>query len=517
MALALAGAGRLADSREAFVEVLELLDPAPTPQRLALVTACAQVETELGLHAASQRRLLAALVGAPPVGRAGLEFELAAAAFQDGRGTDLRAHSQAALRAATDAGDGLLLPGAEALAALGARWIGDVAAADAALDRATAGLSALDDSLLAARSAVLAYISSAQLLSERFADGAATTARALEVLRRTGHGQVLVRLLVTRAMALLKLLDLDPALREVATAEEIARLQRAPRALCFALWMRALIHHERGESAEAERAADEYASAVRAVEPSGITRNGTCMLAAIRAGEEPERAIREIVATVGARLERSEPSWTSWLALHLVRAAIAAGRLEDAERFVQLAVSHTERLRLPAGSVRATCAHAELLLAAGDASRAAALAEPAATAADRVPAPLDATEARLLAARAHAAAGDTEHAKALFQQVAADAARGAGQRLYDDAARELRRLGTHVSAAGRRAARRDQDHQLTPREHDVATLVAQGHSNKQVAAALHLSVGTVENILTRTYAKLGVRSRTQLARKLTHG
>ena len=66
MALALAGAGRLADSREALVEVLELLDPAPTAQRLALVTACAQVETEIGLHAAARRRLLAALDGAPP-------------------------------------------------------------------------------------------------------------------------------------------------------------------------------------------------------------------------------------------------------------------------------------------------------------------------------------------------------------------------------------------------------------------------------------------------------------------
>ena len=309
------------------------------------------------------------------------------------------------------------------------------------LDRATVGLSALDDSRLAARSAVLVYVSIAQLLSERFADGAATTARALAVLRRTGHGQVLVRLLVTRAMALLKLLDLDPAVREAETAEEIARLQRAPRPLCFALWMRALIHHERGEGAEAERAAAEYASAVRAVEPSALTRTGTCNLAAMRAREDPQRAIREILAAGGPRLEQVEPSWASWLALHLVRAAIAAGRLQDAEGFAQLAVSHTERLRLPAGGVRATCAHAETLFAAGDARRAAALAEQAAATADQIPAPLDAAEARLLAARAHVAAGDTEHAKALLQQVATDAARGAGRRLHDDAARHLRGLG----------------------------------------------------------------------------
>ena len=45
-------------------------------------------------------------------------------------------------------------------------------------------------------------------------------------------------------------------------------------------------------------------------------------------------------------------------------------------------------------------------------------------------------------------------------------------------------------------------------------LVAGGRSNKQVAATLFLSEGTVENTLTRVYAKLGVRSRTQLTRAL---
>jgi DNA-binding NarL/FixJ family response regulator len=45
--------------------------------------------------------------------------------------------------------------------------------------------------------------------------------------------------------------------------------------------------------------------------------------------------------------------------------------------------------------------------------------------------------------------------------------------------------------------------------------VAAGSSNKQVAARLYLSEKTVENALTRVYAKLGVRSRTQLSRELT--
>jgi len=51
---------------------------------------------------------------------------------------------------------------------------------------------------------------------------------------------------------------------------------------------------------------------------------------------------------------------------------------------------------------------------------------------------------------------------------------------------------------------------LTSREHAVGELVAQGH--KQVAATLYVSTKTVANTLTRVYAKLGVRSRSQLAR-----
>ena len=46
----------------------------------------------------------------------------------------------------------------------------------------------------------------------------------------------------------------------------------------------------------------------------------------------------------------------------------------------------------------------------------------------------------------------------------------------------------------------------------VAELAASGLSNKQVAAQLHLSVYTVEDHLSAVYAKLGIRSRTQLAR-----
>lgn len=56
--------------------------------------------------------------------------------------------------------------------------------------------------------------------------------------------------------------------------------------------------------------------------------------------------------------------------------------------------------------------------------------------------------------------------------------------------------------------------ELSETERRVAELVAQGLSNKEVAATLFVTVRTVEANLSKVYAKLGVRSRTQLAQRL---
>jgi DNA-binding CsgD family transcriptional regulator len=55
---------------------------------------------------------------------------------------------------------------------------------------------------------------------------------------------------------------------------------------------------------------------------------------------------------------------------------------------------------------------------------------------------------------------------------------------------------------------------LTATESEIARLVAAGRTNREVAAALHLSARTVEWNLSKLYRKLGVRSRTELARAL---
>jgi DNA-binding CsgD family transcriptional regulator len=52
---------------------------------------------------------------------------------------------------------------------------------------------------------------------------------------------------------------------------------------------------------------------------------------------------------------------------------------------------------------------------------------------------------------------------------------------------------------------------LTPREEDMLRLIVMGLSNKEIAAKLHLTEGTVKGYISHLLAKLNVRSRTQAA------
>jgi DNA-binding CsgD family transcriptional regulator len=69
---------------------------------------------------------------------------------------------------------------------------------------------------------------------------------------------------------------------------------------------------------------------------------------------------------------------------------------------------------------------------------------------------------------------------------------------------ELERIGGRRGSAG----------ELTPSERRVADLVLAGKTNREIATELFITLHTVEKTLTRTYGKLGVRSRTELARLL---
>jgi DNA-binding CsgD family transcriptional regulator len=78
------------------------------------------------------------------------------------------------------------------------------------------------------------------------------------------------------------------------------------------------------------------------------------------------------------------------------------------------------------------------------------------------------------------------------------------------------RARVELEATGERARKRTVDtlDYLTPQEAQISRLVAEGNSNREIAAQLFISPSTVEYHLRKVFRKLEVTSRTQLAHKL---
>jgi DNA-binding CsgD family transcriptional regulator len=81
------------------------------------------------------------------------------------------------------------------------------------------------------------------------------------------------------------------------------------------------------------------------------------------------------------------------------------------------------------------------------------------------------------------------------------------------------RARVELRAIGDRASKRvgGPDDQLTPQESQIAQLVADGLANREIATRLFISPNTVEYHLQKVFRKLGISSRTQLARTLLTG
>ena len=195
----------------------------------------------------------------------------------------------------------------------------------------------------------------------------------------------------------------------------------------------------------------------------------------------------------------------------LVRAEamLGAGRTDDA---LGVLASARDAILARAGAVHVAelwRVEAEAALADrrhGDAAEALAHGQAAARRADslRARGTLALTHGRLLRAGGH-------------RREAIGVLRDARARLGELGARPLvARCNAELAACGVRArgSVSDDHHGLTAREQVVARLVASGRSNREVGEELYLSTKAVEYHLSNVFAKVGVRSRHQLAAHL---
>lgn len=187
----------------------------------------------------------------------------------------------------------------------------------------------------------------------------------------------------------------------------------------------------------------------------------------------------------------------------LVEALLAADRVDDAHVALDRLNADAERAAFDSASADATAAAGVVAAADGDTERARELLAVAAKLHDHCNLPYEHARTLLAAGSVARRSGRRSDARTMLDDAAAAfAAMGA--------APWRRRCGDELARLGRTRSSSNGD--LTPTELQIARHVAGGHSNAEVAAALFVSVRTVESNLTRVFRKLGVRSRTQLAR-----
>jgi DNA-binding NarL/FixJ family response regulator len=78
--------------------------------------------------------------------------------------------------------------------------------------------------------------------------------------------------------------------------------------------------------------------------------------------------------------------------------------------------------------------------------------------------------------------------------------------------RELRKLGARAETRGPATGEDEGVPSLTARELEIAELVTDRKTNREIAAELFLSTKTIESHLRNVFVKLGVSSRVEVAR-----
>nr|WP_202539101.1 LuxR family transcriptional regulator [Streptomyces sp. SID8379] len=308
----------------------------------------------------------------------------------------------------------------------------------------------------------------------------------------------------------------DDALAHIDQALTLAADTDQPHVALFCRMLAAQLHAARGTFAKAEahtRVVTEYARFGH-TNPVLWSALAEAHIARARGDAEEVAFALEPLPALARRGDIEEPGLTPWRDL-LADAWSALG--EDkraAETLAPYEVIATRRGHHGA-LLRAARARGTLEAARGDQAAADRAYRRALTYAPHVEAPFD-------RALAHFAYGAFLRRTGKRTRAAEQLTRARNLLVPLAARPDLERCTRELAACGRDAGGERQERAtgegatslLTPQELAVARQVTAGLTNRQVARALVISVKTVEYHLGRTYAKLGVDSRTRLAARL---
>jgi DNA-binding CsgD family transcriptional regulator len=512
LAGALAATGRLERALDALVEALALVDLPDL--RVRLIAACAACENLLGRHDAAHARLLDALEALEDqdgAAAAALHAELAADALYDSDFEAMRTWAARAAETARRHGDRGLEALATALLCFAEYNRGDAQAAEAARAQCAALIDALPDDQLMLRLDAPYYFGFAEFFCEHYDDAIRHLRRGINLSRAIGQGQFVVPMMVGLAHALQTRGFLAEAAETADGAVEAARLAGNRQLVVFSLVASAWTAADLGDLDRARAAGDEAVALLDGLDDSVLTRGTHAHLGVLWADlGEVDRCLAAVRAVGLPELPSIEPGRRAWMYAALARAELLRGDCDAARAWAERGERIVGGLGLPLSEAWVLHARAAVALDAGEAEAAAALALDAAARAESVDVPLAAARCRTLAGMALAAAGRRDEGVAELTRAESELSQLGAARYRDEAARELRRLGERVSARQRRGGGEGLD-ALSGREREIAELVAEGRTNREIGADLFLSEKTVEGHLTRIFAKLGVTSRVEVA------